>query len=205
MNAPARKRKTGLAELARHILEEQDSNSEKVARRLHDDLGQQVAAISILLSTLKRRLPSEDPEILEQVERALQKLVALGGSLRELSNELHSSILEYAGIEVALRARCSELSSRPGIQISFESSGDFEQVPLPVARGLHRIAQEILRNLAAASIRLSRSHGALHLEVQSEPALSLSPIELATLRERGKSIGAAVRLKGSRLAISLPG
>ena len=204
MNAPAPKQKTNLAELARHILEAQDNKSEKVTRLLHDDLGQQVAAISILLSTLKRRLPPGDLEILEQVERALQKVVALGDSLRMLSNELHSSILEYAGIGVALRAHCSALSSQPGIRIWFESRGEFEDVPFPVARGLFKIAQETLRDLTAASVRLSHSGGALHLAIQSEPILSLPPKELATLRQRGKSIGATVRVKASQLTASIP-
>jgi signal transduction histidine kinase len=204
MNAPAPKQKTSLAELARHILEAQDNKSENVARLLHDDLGQQVAAISILLSTLKRRLPPGDPETLEQFERALQKVVALGESLRTLSNEFHSSILEHAGIGVALRAHCSGLSSQPGIQISFESNGDFETVPFHVARGLFKIAQETLRDLAAASVRLSHTDGAVHLAIQSESFLSLPPKELATLRQRGKSIGATVRVKASQLTASTP-
>jgi signal transduction histidine kinase len=204
MNAPASKQKSTLAAAARHLLEAQDHQFEKLARRLHDDLGQQVAAISILLSALKRRLPAEDLEILEQAERALQKVVALGESLRGLSNELHSSVLEHAGLEVALRAHCSGLSSRPGVQISFESSGDFEHVPFPVARGLYKIAEETLRNLAEAGVRLSRLGGALHLAIQSEPILSLPPRELAILRQRGKSIGATVRLKASQLTVSIP-
>jgi signal transduction histidine kinase len=203
MNAAAPKRKTSLAEVARHLLEAQDDKSEKVARLLHDDLGQQVAAISILLSTLKRRVQPGDVEILEQVERALQKVVALGESLRTLSNELHSSILEHAGIGVALRAHCSALSSQPGIQISFESSGDFEHVPFHVARGLFKIVQETLRNLTGATVRLSHSHGALHLSIQSE-ILSVPPKELGALRQRGKSIGATMRVKASQLTVSIP-
>jgi signal transduction histidine kinase len=198
------KQTTRLAELARHLLEAQDNDYEKIARCLHDDLGQRVAAISILLSTLKRRLPPGDLEILEHVERALQKVVDLGGSLRELSRGFHSSILEHAGIEVALRAYSSEISSRPGVQISFESSGDFKDVPPQAARGIYRIAEETLKHVATASVRLSRADGALGLSIQSQTVLSLPPIELEILRQRGKTIGATVRLKASRLTVSIP-
>jgi signal transduction histidine kinase len=202
---PARgKQATRLAELARHLLEAQDNDYERIARRLHDDLGQRVAAISILLSTLKRRLPPGDFEILEQVDRALQKVVDLGGSLREVSRGFHSSILEHAGIEVALRAYCSEISSRPGVQISFQSSGDFKDVPPHVARGLYRIAEESLKHVAAASVRLSRVDGHLHFSIQSRAVFSLPPIELEIIRQRGNTVGATVRLKASRLTVSIP-
>lgn len=198
------KQTTRLAELARYLLEAQDNDYEKIARRLHDDLGQRVAAISILLSTLKRRLPPGDFQILEQVERALQKVVDLGGSLRELSRGFHSTILEHAGIEVALRAYCSELSSRAGVQISFQSSGDFKDVPPHLARGLYRIAEETLKHVAAARVRLSRADGHLHLSIQSRAVLSLPPIELEIIRQRGKTMGATVRLEASRLTVSIP-
>ncbi|HLH41940.1 MAG TPA: histidine kinase [Bryobacteraceae bacterium] len=193
-----------LAELARRLLEAQDRDREKIARRLHDDLGQQVAAISILLSALKRRLCPVDIEILEPMERALQKVVDLGVSLRDLSSELHSSVLEHAGIEAALRAHCSELSSRAGAQISFESSGDFEDLRPEAARGVYRIAKEALKDSAAANVRLFRSGAALHLAIQSGAIACLAPVELELLRQRGKAVGAAVRRKGSQLTVSIP-
>jgi signal transduction histidine kinase len=124
--------------------------------------------------------------------------------MRELSNKLHSSILEHTGIAVALRAYCAELSARPGIRILFESDGEFDTVPLRIGRGLYRIAQESLTGVARGSVRISFADRQLEMAIESETALSISPLGLAILRQRANSIGAALRMESSRLTVSVP-
>jgi signal transduction histidine kinase len=210
----------GRAALPRYLIEAQDEERERIGRRLHDDFGQQVAAISILVSTLKRGIPERDKPRLEHIRRIGEKLLALAESMRRLSHELDPTVVQYAGLAAALRMFSSELSIRPGLQVSFETSfrtgGAAEILPLAAARGLYRIAQDFLKEVRKGRLELCLIRSARGLEfkiaaVGQETAKALSRaasgLALARLRQRAAAIGAALRVsrpaRGFRLTVVL--
>jgi signal transduction histidine kinase len=218
------KARQGRAALPRYLIEAQDEERERIGRRLHDDFGQQVAAISILVSTLKRGIPEQDKPRLEHIGRIREKLLALAESMRRLSHELDPTVLQYAGLAAALRMFSAELSTRSGLQVSFETSfetsfekgGALEILPLAAARGLYRIAQDALRGVSEGQLELCLIRSARGVEFTiaalgrgTAKALSraVSGPALARLRQRAAGIGATLRVsssaRGFRLSVAL--
>ena len=133
------KARQGRAALPRYLIQAQDEERQRIGQRLHDDFAQQVATISILLSTLKRGIPERDKARLEHIGGIREKLLALAESMRRLSHELDPTVVEHAGLAAALRMFSAELSTRPGLQVRFETSfekgGAVEILPPAGARG----------------------------------------------------------------------
>jgi two-component system, NarL family, sensor histidine kinase UhpB len=210
------KARQGRATLPRYLIEAQDEERERIGRRLHDDFGQQVAAISILVSTLKRGIPEQDKPRLEHIGRIREKLLELAESMRRLSHELDPTVVQYAGLAAALRMFSAELSTRQGLRVSFENSGAPEALPPAAARGLYRIAQDVLKEVLEGhlELRLVRSARGLELTIaavgrRTARALSraVSGPALARLRQRAAAMGAALRVsnsaRGFRLSVAL--
>jgi signal transduction histidine kinase len=206
----------GRAALPRYLIEAQDEERERIGRLLHDDLGQQVAAISILLSTLKRDIPEGDIPRLEHIGRIREKLLDLAESMRRLSRELNPTVVQHAGLAAALRMFSAELSTRPGLQVSFETSfengGDVEILPLGAARGLYRIAQDVLEGVSEGQWELCLVRSARGVEFtvaavgrKTANALSRakSGLAVARLRQRAAAIGAALRVSNSARGVRL--
>lgn len=190
-----------LARLAQRLLLEQEGERERIARLLHDDLGQQVASLSILTGILKRRLSEQD---MEPVDRIREKLIALAESMRRLSQDLYPSVLEHAGVVVALRLLCGEFGAR------YETDGDFSGVPYSIGLCLYRIGQDVLRTGCAVAVRLAESHGTLALTIEGSggalfEALSDASggLALTALRQRARSVSGEIRLETSALASRL--
>jgi len=143
---------------------------------LHDDLSQQIAALSIGVSHLKRQIPPEQAEAREQSARIQQKLVQVAESIRRLSHELHPAVLEHSGLGAALRDYCSEFGILTGIRVTCKTEGSFESVPPAVALCVYRITQEALQNVAKharvgeAEVELTRTDGSLRLTVSDRGA-----------------------------------
>jgi PAS domain S-box-containing protein len=144
-------------DLAGRLITAQDEERNHIARELHDDLNQQVAALAINLSQLKRELPDDADSVHQQVAKLQEGVDRLSSQIRDLSHQLHSSVLQHVGLAVALESHCREFASREGVALAldFQTPGS---IPPHIAHCLFRVAQESLRNVAQHS-------GAQHAEV----------------------------------------
>jgi PAS domain S-box-containing protein len=133
--------------LTARLITAQEEERTRIARDLHDDLSQQIAALSIAASNLKKDIASENTEARDQSERIRQKLVQLAEGVRRLSHNLHPAVLEYYGLGAALKSYAAEFSTLTGMTISFRTEGSFERLPVSAALCLYRIAQEALQNV----------------------------------------------------------
>jgi signal transduction histidine kinase len=75
--------------LVGRLITAQEAERTRIARELHDDISQQLAALSIAFSGLRRRLPSEAVESQQEVVRLQPQTFALSEAIRHLSHELH--------------------------------------------------------------------------------------------------------------------
>lgn len=161
-----------LGRLAKRLLASHEEERKRIARALHDDVGQQVASLSILTGTLKRHLHPGDTENRQQADRIREKLIALSESMGRLSMGLYPTVLEHAGIGVSLHQLCDSFATSSGIRVSYESDGEFKDVPFALGLGLYRIAQEVLGSLvrdrsgSQASVCLARSGERIELAVE---------------------------------------
>ena len=102
--------------LAGSLITAQDAERARIARDLHDDVSQQLAALSIALSGLKRRVRavSHDEDLETDVASLQQRAIALAESVRHLSHDLHPDVLKHGGLTAALAAHCAEVSRGAG-------------------------------------------------------------------------------------------
>ena len=98
-------------DLAGRLIDAQEEERRRIARDLHDDLTQRLASLAVMLTGLKRKVgvPASAPEIDRTVTMLQEHTSALAESIRNLSHELHPSVLEHAGLVATLRGHCATL------------------------------------------------------------------------------------------------
>jgi PAS domain S-box-containing protein len=169
-----RKSYARIEDLAGRLIAAQEEERRYVARELHDDLNQQVAALAIGISRLKRQFSNADAAVLEQIAKLRDKTDLLSERIRQVSHELHSSILQHVGLPAALNSYCAEFSDREGIAVALDIGDEVEAVPPDAALCLYRVAQESLRNVARHSgarravVTLAGVNGAVELRVADQ-------------------------------------
>ncbi|MGH9852328.1 MAG: sensor histidine kinase, partial [Blastocatellia bacterium] len=163
-----------IEDLAGRLIVAQEEERRHIARELHDDLNQQVAALAIGLSRLKRQFPEAGVAVQEQIARLRDKTDLLSERIRQVSHELHSSILQHVGLPAALNSYCAEFSDREAIAVALDIQDGLGVVPSDTALCLYRVAQESLRNIArhsgarSAVVALAGVNGAIELRVADQ-------------------------------------
>jgi signal transduction histidine kinase len=160
-----------LRQLTAQLIGAQEEERKRIARRLHDDLNQQLADLGISLSKIKRSIPNSMEDLRGDVSSAQNGLLTLSDCLRHVSHELHPGMLELFGLEAALKSHCKEFSLVTSIPVELETDCPV-RVPPDVALCAYRIAQESLRNVASHAhaskvlVRLTKSGNVLKLMVR---------------------------------------
>lgn len=137
-----------LQALVARLIADQEAERRRVARDLHDTVGQQVAGISLELSAFRRRLAAQDPSALDSSLLTLQQLAMnLADSVGRLSHDLNPDGLEHLGLMTALTLHCEEFQQQSGVEVTFDFTEDPTPIAFEVALCLFRAAQEALRNV----------------------------------------------------------
>ena len=197
-------------ELAGRLINAQEVERARIARELHDDVGQRIASFSIALGTLRRRLPAAPQPVHDELAGLQRETVTLGNDLRSLSHELHPALLEHLGLVDALRRRCEEVSAESGVTVALDVTAELGPVPDEVALCLYRVAQEALRNVVnhaearSARVELSRQNGRVAMRIIDdgrgfEPGMAASHrgLGLVSLDERVKMLEGTLAIESS--------
>jgi len=211
-----------LQQLSSRLIGAQEQERKRLARELHDDFSQQIAALSMATGNLKRQIPKDSGDAQRQADAIYGKLVQLAEAVRRLSHELHPAVLQYSGLEPALRSYCEEFSALSGIEIALRIEGSFVGVAPDAALCLFRVAQEALRNVvkhagvSQASVELRRSEGWLQLKVsdsgvgmESGTASAKAGLGLLSIRERTRLVGGKAEIRsvpgeGTSVSVEIP-
>jgi signal transduction histidine kinase len=143
-----------LRRLSGRLLQTQESESRRIARELHDDLGQGLALLTVQMDLLRQKLPEA-----AGMQELLRQARLLSSSVHELSHNLHPAKLEQLGLAAAIGSLCVELTHRHGLKIEFAENQIPSGIPPETALCLYRVTQEALAN----SIKHS---GAQHVQVE---------------------------------------
>jgi signal transduction histidine kinase len=135
-----------MASVSSRLIEAQEAERTRIARELHDDICQRIALVSITLESTRQAPPASAIETKSQIEEALAQIEELGHDVQALSHRLHSSRLEYLGLEAAASGFCSEMSERQDIEIDFHYSDIPKGLSDQVSLCLFRVLQEALHN-----------------------------------------------------------
>ncbi len=134
--------------LAGHLLTAQEAERKRLARELHDDLSQRLAALTMEAEILERQTPNGRKADSVRMKEIKDKLVELSIDVHAMSRRLHPSILDDLGLADAVASECETFRKRHGVRISFRAENIAREVPSAVAVCLYRIAQEALRNIS---------------------------------------------------------
>jgi PAS domain S-box-containing protein len=196
------------AELSRQLMQVEDAERSALARELHDDVGQQLAAMKISLRMLQR----SSADLLNQplLTDALQVLDECIAQVRQRAMSLRPALLDEMGVEAALRWHAQRQAARYSVPVEVEASLD-GLVPRPDWSGnVYRIVQEALRNALQHGqpqqvwIHLWREGGQVVLSVRDdgrgiplsrERRPDSSGIGLMSMRERVELLGGSFELK----------
>lgn len=144
LESMVQKRTAALRHLSAKLMRSQDDEHRRIARNLHDSLGQYLTSIKLDLESLRRSdAPNKDQVLssaLESVERSLAET-------RTLSCLLHPPLLDEVGFASAARWYTDEFAKRSGIKVKLALPEGFERLPDLEAIALFRILQECLTNV----------------------------------------------------------
>jgi signal transduction histidine kinase len=139
------------SELAQQLIGMQESTFRSISRELHDDFGQILTAVGVMLQRTERRAPGI-PDALRLGLREIQEVVqATLEKVRSLSLALHPVVLDEAGLESALDVYLPGFEKQTGIEIQYEKSGPSRELDRNVAIHVYRVLQEALSNIARHS------------------------------------------------------
>jgi PAS domain S-box-containing protein len=207
---------------ARRMLENLETERQRVARELHDDVGQAVATVGVLLHTLAQTPGAVGATMRPALDDTLGTVVEVIESVARLCREYHPAELVGLGLEGTLRAYVREFGRRHGIacRLTVAPLGDAMHVEHELH--LYRIVQEALTNVAqhararTVTVRLARRGDVVLLTVQDDGigfhAESIEPdgrLGLLTMRERAEIMGATLTLstrrrRGTEVRVTLP-
>lgn len=160
-----------LQALTAQLLSVQEDERRRIARELHDDVTQKLAMLGIEFGLIHRDVAEANAAGEKRLGALHEQILQLSEDVRQLSHQLHPSVLEHSGLGPALEAYCREMSKQTGIQISVATRDLPRALPQPVSIGLYRIAQEAVRNVAkhalakSAAVTLTGDSGTVRLAV----------------------------------------
>jgi PAS domain S-box-containing protein len=177
----------------------------RLARELHDELGQALTAIRIDLAGLKSARGQES----QRIDGVLSLVDETIRSVRRISTELRPGILDHLGLVAAVEWAAEEFQSRTGIQCRVSLPETNPAIDAERATALFRIFQETLTNIArhagatAVRVALSLESGNVSLEVRdngrgiSEDQLAASgSLGILGMRERALLLGGEFSIAG---------
>ena len=134
-----------LSTLSQRLIGAQEAERERIARELHDDIGQRLALLEVDLQQLKQSNPGSE-EIARCVEELCEQTSSISEDVHDLSHELYSSKLKILGPIAAMRGFCRELATKQKVEIDFHHDEILRSIPTEVSLCLFRILQEALHN-----------------------------------------------------------
>ncbi len=199
-----------LRALTRRLEDAKEEERRRIARELHDEMGQALSAIKINLKALGRLAGADGAS--ERVADALALVDAIIGNVRELSLDLRPPLLDELGLVAALRGYAEGQSVRSGVEIAVEANADGGDIPAEIAITAFRIVQEsihnVLRHAGArrATVSVRRDPARLTLAVRDdgagfdldealERAASGRHLGLLGMRERVEALGGSFEIE----------
>ena len=203
-----------LIELTGRLLQLRDEEQRRVARELHDSVGQLLVAMSMnhdralaekRLSPVAAKAISENTALLAQISK----------EIRTISHLLHPPLLDEVGLAPGVREYLDGFAERSRVRVRFEIAEDFGRLPRDVETALFRIVQEGLTNVhrhsesRTVTVRIMRSSDRVSVAIADAgrgiPKQKISEIEagrasglgLRGMRERVRQLGGSFKIRST--------
>ncbi len=182
----------------------------RVAREIHDELGQALTALKLDLSWLAEGLPDGQEPLRAQIHALSRRVEETIRAVRRIATTLRPSLLDDLGLAAALEWQAQEFRVHTGVRLRFASTLRDAHLDRDLSTSVFRIFQEALTNVArharatCVEVRLLERSGRLLLEVRddgrgiTESELSdREALGLLGMRERALALGGELKVTGS--------
>jgi two-component system sensor kinase len=210
--------------LSRRLFEAEENERRRLARELHDRIGQNVTALSLNLNMVRGELPEDcRQKVKTRLEDCETLLFSTAKLVRDVMADLRPPGLDELGLVAALNEHARQVAGRGGFSVTVNGTEVSPRLPPATEIMLFRIAQEALINVAKharateVSIGLEAGPDTVVLTIADngcgfdaaarlvQPTLSLG---MVSMRERAESIGARLRVEstshGTRVIVEAP-
>jgi PAS domain S-box-containing protein len=200
------------AEIAAKLLHVQDAERRRIARELHDGVGQLVIGIKMNASHILKEKDKLSPLGARCATENIQLIDQAGSEIRTVSYLLHPPMLDEIGLRSALESYAEGFAERTNVRVALQVASDLGRLPQDYELSLFRVAQECLTNIhrhsgsSNATLKLLRTPQEIALEV-SDDGQGIGDQNLAKI-DSGASIGVGfrgmqerVKLIGGKLAV----
>jgi PAS domain S-box-containing protein len=137
-----------LRNLSTYLQSVREKESTRIAREIHDELGQSLSAIQMDLAWLRTRLPAGNESLAGKVQRMRRLVDTTIDSVHRISTELRPILLDDLGLTAAMEWQVQEFQGRTGVQCEARLNLKDGSVDKDLATTLFRIFQETLTNVA---------------------------------------------------------
>ncbi len=211
-------------------IQAQENERRRVARELHDDIGQSLTALALVLGVIQKTLPEPAGRAQRILDDGMVLVENMMGGLRRVIADLRPPVLDDLGLVPALRRLASDLQQRAAVAVVVEADEDSERLPREVELTLFRVAQEALANIgkhanarnATIMLRQDRRQVTLFIEddgrglqtgaaaaAGDELQLDRGNFGLLGMRERVMLLNGLFRVedapqRGTRIRVELP-
>jgi len=212
-----------LRSLTAHVQNVREEEQARIAREIHDELGQMLTAIKMDIASADKKMERSVPDAKNHLSDAMSLVDNIIKSVRKIASELRPGILDDLGLEAALDWQSQEFERHnPDIKCLFYSSVQDVQIEKNIATGLYRIYQESLTNIArhagATKVKAELTHiddqliltvadngnGFNYEEVKNKKTLGLVGMKERALIIKGELTADSVPGKGTTITITVP-
>jgi two-component system, NarL family, sensor histidine kinase UhpB len=215
-----------LRALSERAINAQEEERKRIARGLHDGIGQDLSMLIINLERMEGVVPADAPDVQRQLAVARQSATRTLEELREVVYGLRPTMLDDLGLGPAIRWYARSNLEEARIRVKFEVFDETMRLPPELETTLFRIAQEAINNIVhhadakSVVIRLSREDGHIGLHVEDNgrgfdvanitgQALRLRRFGLMGIQERAELVGGEVTLdsipgRGTAVHVRVP-
>jgi PAS domain S-box-containing protein len=138
-------------EFAGRLMAAQEAERTRIARELHDSIGQSIALLGIQMQRADRPVSGASDRSHPSVQALSGKLQEIGTQVSQLSHQLHSSELEFLGLAVAVKSLCREFSEEYQIAVNCLCISVPDKLDNDISLCFLRVTQEALHNIAKHS------------------------------------------------------
>jgi signal transduction histidine kinase len=203
-----------LQDLSNRLVSIQEEERRRVARELHDEVGQSLSAVLVELGRAVNRLPPENESRanLSVAQQVTQRAV---GQVRDIALLLRPSMLDDLGLVPALKWQAREVSRRSGIKVRVAAETVADELPEICRTCIYRVVQESLANVARhaqaswARVEAVQEDGQIRVTIQDN-GCGFDPQDkgmgILGMEERVKGLGGVFRIdseKGSGTIVSV--
>ncbi|MDQ3049023.1 MAG: histidine kinase [Bacteroidota bacterium] len=202
-----------LSTLFGHLQNIREEERMRIAREIHDELGQELTALKMDIDWIRYKQTNPDQKVVSKLDEMLQLCDGIISNVRRISSDLRPAIIDDLGLIASLEWKCADFEKRSRIPCLFTSELPERKYDKNFSIAVYRILQETLTNVSrhaeAKSVHVSiwEDQTELVMEViddgkglRLDPNRPDKPLGIRGMKERAALMGGALDLAGEKNA-----